>query len=285
MVSPLLKWIGNKQRMAASIVGYMPEKFNNYYEPFLGSGAVLAELLFQRKDCLWNNQKEFFASDILPFLIDIFKSVQISPDELSSYYAEEIACYNDDPENYYLTIRERFNQSKNYKDFCVLTRTCYSGIVRFRKKDGYMSTPRGPHKPISGESFRKRVITWNQLIRNVNFLNCDFIKLMDLAKSGDVVYCDPPYTHSQNILYGAQSFDIKELWEKITECKNRGVFIMVSINKTKNSQKTDISAIIPEGLFERKISLDCGTSMIDRLQNNGKKMTEKNVHDYLLLTW
>lgn len=45
MVPALLKWIGNKQRFAETIISYMPETFNNYYEPFLGSGAVLAELL------------------------------------------------------------------------------------------------------------------------------------------------------------------------------------------------------------------------------------------------
>ena len=46
MIPALLKWIGNKQRFAAEIVSYMPEDFDNYYEPFLGSGAVMAELLY-----------------------------------------------------------------------------------------------------------------------------------------------------------------------------------------------------------------------------------------------
>ena len=36
----LLKWIGNKQRFAHEIASYFPKKFNTYYEPFLGSGAV-----------------------------------------------------------------------------------------------------------------------------------------------------------------------------------------------------------------------------------------------------
>ena len=46
-VPALLKWIGNKQRFAETIISYMPEQFNNYYEPFLGSGAVMAQLLYQ----------------------------------------------------------------------------------------------------------------------------------------------------------------------------------------------------------------------------------------------
>ena len=46
-VPALLKWIGNKQRFAETIISYMPEQFNDYYEPFLGSGAVMAQLLYQ----------------------------------------------------------------------------------------------------------------------------------------------------------------------------------------------------------------------------------------------
>ena len=50
MVPALLKWIGNKQRFAEYIVDCFPESFRNYHEPFLGSGAVLAELS-QRNAC------------------------------------------------------------------------------------------------------------------------------------------------------------------------------------------------------------------------------------------
>lgn len=48
-VPALLKWIGNKQRFAETIISYMPEQFNNYYEPFLGSGAVMAQLLIPKQ--------------------------------------------------------------------------------------------------------------------------------------------------------------------------------------------------------------------------------------------
>ena len=40
----LLKWIGNKQRFAHEIISNFPAKFDAYYEPFVGSGAVLGTL-------------------------------------------------------------------------------------------------------------------------------------------------------------------------------------------------------------------------------------------------
>jgi len=40
----LLKWIGNKQRFAHDIAAHFPSDFGTYYEPFIGSGAVMATL-------------------------------------------------------------------------------------------------------------------------------------------------------------------------------------------------------------------------------------------------
>lgn len=285
MVPALLKWIGNKQRFAETIISYMPETFNNYYEPFLGSGAVLAELLHMDATRLFPHFQHAYGSDILPFLIDIFEITKEKPDDLIRYYRSEITEYYENPESKYREIQTRFNKNHNAYDFCLLSRTCYSGVIRFRKADGYMSTPRGPHKPIQPETFEKRVGQWHELLQKATFSCQSFTEMMEYPQQGDIVYCDPPYTHSQSIIYGAQDFEIEALWKKIDECKNRGAKVILSINGMKNSQKTDISITPPEGLFERKLLVNCGTSMIDRLQNNGKEMKNKNVDDQLLLTW
>lgn len=285
MVPALLKWIGNKQRFAETIISYMPETFNNYYEPFLGSGAVLAELLHMDATQLFPHFQHAYGSDILPFLIDIFETTKEKPNALIKYYQKEITEYYQNPESKYTEIQTRFNQNHNAYDFCLLSRTCYSGVIRFRKADGYMSTPRGPHKPIQPETFEKRVKQWHDLLQKATFSRQSFVETMNYPQQGDVVYCDPPYTHSQSIIYGAQDFEIETLWIKIAECKNRGAKVILSINGMKDSKKTDISITPPKGLFERKLLVNCGTSMIDRLQNNGKEMKNKNVDDQLLLTW
>ena len=108
---------------------------------------------------------------------------------------------------------------------------------------------------------------------------------MKLPSEGDVVYCDPPYTHSQSIIYGTQDFCIERPWQRIAECKNRGAYVTLSINGMRKSKKKDISVDIPGSLFEREILIDCGTSMIDRLQDSGREMVNEKVHDKLLLTW
>lgn len=285
LVPALLKWIGNKQRFAETIISYMPAQFNSYYEPFLGSGAVMAALLQADSTMMFPHFDTAHGSDILPFLIDVFSEVKTAPDGLIEYYGAAIEEYYKNPKEQYEMIRQRFNTDHNSRDFVLLSRTCYSGIIRFRKADDYMSTPVGPHRPISPETFRKRVMQWHNLLQKASFETVSFEKAMDRPQDGDVVYCDPPYTHSQSIIYGAQDFDINVLWQKIAECKARGVKVLLSINGMRESKKKDISVVIPDGIFERKIIVDCGTSMIDRLQNTGKTMDGEKVDDLLLLTW
>lgn len=285
MIPSLLKWVGNKQKCAEFIVANMPRKFNNYYEPFLGSGAVMAELLNHDAKALFPKFEHAYCSDILPFLIDLFELSKTAPEKLSDYYRDYVMQYHAHPDETYNAIQMQFNVNPNPYDFLLLSRTCYSGIIRFRKSDGHMSTKRGLHNPISPNSFNERLYQWHKLIQKTTFTCENFTDAMQKPTDGDVVYCDPPYTHSQSILYGAQNFDINELWDSIQACKDRGVKVMLSINGTKNNKQTDISVTPPNGLFVRQLSVTCGTSMIDRLQNQGKEMRNKIVHDQLLLTW
>lgn len=285
-IPQLLKWVGNKHRFAKEIVSYMPDQINTYYEPFLGSGSVLATLCYSNNHSNSPRFQSAVGSDALPFLMGIFNYVKNDPRSLSNHYRECIENYNENRTENYLAIRDRFNTNFDPLDFAVLSRTCYSGIIRFRKSDGFMSTPIGPHNPISPEKFEERIDIWHNLFQNnVDFYNQDFRVTMDMAQEGDLIYCDPPYTHSQSILYGAQSFKIQDLWGKIAECKARNVHVMLSINATKKSGNEDVSVTPPDGLFERAAYINCGISMINRLQRAGTFMEEENVSDALFLTW
>ena len=44
-VAPFVKWAGGKRQLLPQIKERMPEKYNNYFEPFVGGGAVIFELL------------------------------------------------------------------------------------------------------------------------------------------------------------------------------------------------------------------------------------------------
>jgi DNA adenine methylase len=272
----LLKWVGNKQKFAHEIASFFPKEFATYYEPFLGSGAVLATLA----------PSKAIASDKFGAIIEIFQCLHDSPDKLISWYEERWKMAQGDMKvDGYEKIKASFNKSPNGADLLFLCRACYGGVVRFRKNDGYMSTPCGVHKPIDPKSFAKRVKIWAERTKNTTFVHSDYEPIMLQAKKGDLIYCDPPYVHSQGILYGGQSFALGHLLDVIDQCKKNGVYIALSIDGTKKSGDYLCDLPIPEGLFEREIFLNCGRSMLKRFQMEGMTLENELVSDRLLLTY
>ena len=44
-IAPFVKWAGGKRQLLPQIKERMPKTYKNYYEPFVGGGAVTFELL------------------------------------------------------------------------------------------------------------------------------------------------------------------------------------------------------------------------------------------------
>ncbi len=272
----LLKWIGNKQRFAGEIASFFPSQFGRYFEPFLGSGAVLATLAPARA----------VGSDSFRPLMEIWQSLKRSPKSLKTWYADRWNIFiNGDRSEVYEKIRESYNARPNGADLLFLCRTCYGGVVRFRKSDGFMSTPIGVHTPISPASFARRVDEWHRRTAGTDFFLMDYEEAMDMAQEGDLIYCDPPYHHSQTILYGAQNFNLEHLFEIVGRCKDRGVSVALSIDGMKQSGNHVCDLPIPHGLFEREVFVNCGRSMLKRFQMNGQTLEGETVADRLLLAY
>jgi DNA adenine methylase len=271
----LLKWIGNKQRFAHEIISYFPRTFGTYHEPFLGSGAVLGVLAPKRAE----------ASDSFEPLINIWQMLRDDPEMVKQWYRERWSEAQDGEKiEQYEKIKARYNKDANPADFLFLTRSAYGGVMRFRKSDGYMSTPCGAHKPIHFGTFGRRVDEWAQRVKGTDFFHREYADSLERARAGDVVYCDPPYDHSQAILYGAQGFDHENLFEQIASAKARGVFVALSLNGSKKTDGEDFSYNIPTSLFEKDVPVNCGRSMLRRFQMGGQTLEAEVVTDRLLLT-
>ena len=274
--SGLLKWIGNKQRFAHHIASFFPAQMSTYREPFMGSAAVLATLA---PNC-------GIASDAFLPLIKIWQTLSTDPELLKLWYAERwLFSKEGDKVEQYEKVKSAYNARPNGADLLFLCRSCYGGVVRFRQRDGYMSTPCGIHDPIHPKSFSKRVDEWKIRTAGTQFFLMDYEEAMAQAKPGDLVYCDPPYSNSQAILYGAQSFNLIDLFRVIENCKSRGVYVALSIDGTKKSGKHKVDLPVPQGLFEREVFINCGRSMLRRFQMDGQTLEQENVSDRLLLTY
>lgn len=71
---PLIKWPGGKERELDYIMPYVPNEINRYFEPFIGGGAVFANI----------EAKEYYINDLSTELIEIYRLISEQSDEFIS---------------------------------------------------------------------------------------------------------------------------------------------------------------------------------------------------------
>lgn len=273
MSKQILKYIGNKHRYANQIISYFPKKFRVYYEPFLGSAAVLYHL----------NPTKGFGSDLNKNIISFFKTLQNNPNKLGEEYEKKWELFSKNRDDVYSLIRSNFNKKNNPYDFFFLSRTCYGGVLRYRK-DGFLSTPIGVHNPVSPDKIKIRIKDWTNKIKKIKFKCCDYSETILKAGDGDIVYCDPPYFDSQKIIYGAQGFSYEELLDKLIFVKKKGAFIALSMDGSKKSGDKIIDLNIPKNLFATEHYINLKGSMLKRFQRKDKNVKDEFVKDRLLIS-
>ena len=189
---PPIKSQGIKTKLVQWIKSIIPEDFNGVWiEPFMGTGVVAFNII----------PKRAILGDTNPHLINFYNSIlkkEITPKIAKLYLQKEgRKLFENGAEHYYL-IRERFNKEKYPLDFLFLNRSCFNGMIRFNRKGGF-NVP-FCRKP---ERFAKAYITkivnqieyiYNLLqLKNFTFVCQDFSETIQNGKSGDIIYCDPPY--------------------------------------------------------------------------------------------
>ena len=74
---PVIKWSGSKRSQSEEIIKRFPKKIDTYYEPFIGGGSILFQLLNSDIEV-----KEYICSDINEELIALWNIIKEEPYEL-----------------------------------------------------------------------------------------------------------------------------------------------------------------------------------------------------------
>ena len=195
MTIPFVNWAGGKRKIVKTLQQYYPEKFRKYVEPFLGSGAVLLDILQNYPI------EEAYANDLNKELvkahIDIRDNVEKVIDELREL---EILYETLPPEqwkSFYYKKRSEFNLMKskggvNSALFIFLNKTCFNGMYRVNKAGEFNSAAGLPFKgtPIFTEDNLREC---SRLFSNVDFSWGDYTQCWDVIDSNTFVFLDPPY--------------------------------------------------------------------------------------------
>lgn len=219
MGKPFVHWVGGKRRHAKTIVSLFPHKFNRYYEPFIGGGAVFFEM---RK---FYSSGGFFISDFNEELIATYKAIRDSPESI-------MQCLDNHSRSHCLEYFNSIKQTRYDDDvgigarFIYLTLKSFNGLYSVNSKGQFNNTfstqRRGPLYD------RNNILSVSKLLCGVECHSNSF----EMIKPSrvDLIYCDPPY-YGMRDKYNSVKFNSSAqimLREKVFEWKGIGCYVFVS---------------------------------------------------------
>ncbi|WOF15714.1 DNA adenine methylase [Methanoplanus sp. FWC-SCC4] len=232
MLKPVVKWAGGKRQLIDEIFLRIPEKWNTYYEPFIGGGAVFIHLYNE------NLIQNAVINDINRELVNLYLTIQENHCDLSMELKSE--DFKNDSEVFY-NLRDEFNmilgdESQKIRRaalFIYLNRHCFNGLWR-ENKSGLFNVPFGRYKSpkLPDEEF---ILSFGKMLERTKIKNEGFESSVAGAKEGDFVYFDPPYMPVSKTAdftsYSSSGFcynDQKRLSLLFRELSDNGVNVMLS---------------------------------------------------------
>jgi DNA adenine methylase len=205
-VRPILKWAGGKRQLLPELRPFYPRRFNGYFEPFLGSGAVFLDLY--NSGLL--HGRDVHLSDINADIIGCYRAVRDSVEPVIDALDALDAGYRAGGAAHFYDVRDRrFNPERRrimtgadpaaaYTPalaamLIFLNRTGYNGLFRVNAR-GEFNVPAGRYanpKICDGANLR----AWSGALGGPRVSLS--VRAFDAALAGagqnDFIYLDPPY--------------------------------------------------------------------------------------------
>lgn len=233
-IAPFVKWAGGKRQLIPQIRERMPKQFNNYYEPFVGGGAVIFELL----------PENAVINDINRALINAYQMICDYPQEFLQEINRLDAEMWEDGKEYYYSLREHYNDKLMRDEFDVelaalfvfINKHCFNGLYRVNGK-GLFNVPYNNSRRSSVDE--QSIMEISEYLRNVTIISGDFEAACEGANAGDFVFIDSPYAPLNPTSfesYTKEGFDIeshRRLANLFDELTARGCYCMLTNHNTE----------------------------------------------------
>lgn len=189
---PFVKWAGGKRNILKEIKEQFPAQFENYYEPFVGGGAVFFDLQHHKS----------FISDLNLELITTYLVIQNDVKNLINLLEGHQKKHS---KSYFYNIREKQfleDPIEIAARFIYLNKTCYNGLYRVNRKNEFNSPIGDYENPNICDE--ENLLLCHEYLQKVEIKHQSYDQIK--PKKGDFVYLDPPY-HNTFLGYNAIKFD------------------------------------------------------------------------------
>lgn len=187
-MTPFIKWAGGKRQLLGRINELLPNSFNNYYEPFIGGGAVLFNI----------RPTNSFINDINKALINTYIQIRDNHIELINLLKvldKKVALYQ---KEFYYEARIEYNKLLKNNIYSVetaayfifLNKHGFNGLYRVNKKGEFNVPYNNSTRPSADYDIFEGI---SDFLKGINIICGDFEPACENVKENDFVFFDSPY--------------------------------------------------------------------------------------------
>jgi DNA adenine methylase len=236
-LSPFVKWAGGKKSLLVDLMPNVPSYLSDYFEPFLGGGALFLAMCAQRP------RFNAHLSDTNEELISTYRVIKKSPEELIrllSNFQREYDLETDRSAYFYRKREWRpDDRIESAARLIFLNKTCYNGLYRVNSK-GEFNVPFGRYtNPRILNSDSIRVVSNVLQNTRAELRSIDYKDALVSCGKSDFIYLDPPYqppSKTSNFTDytpgGFSEKDQQELAEEFGKLVDRGCTVLLSNSDT-----------------------------------------------------
>ena len=268
----IVQYQGSKRNLAPQILRYIPQKFNRLIEPFAGMAAITIAVSSQ------NRAGRYLLNDLNKPLVNILEESITNPQRLIDNYTkvwcEQLTFEGGSVEHFY-KVREDFNKGNQCAaNMLYLLARCVKGSVRYSSSGMFNQSPDKRRMGTNPKNLARNVYMISSLLKGkTEFMSNDYREVTKNAKSGDIVYMDPPYQGvctSRDCRYFS-GIDFNEFVDCVEDLNRRGIDFIISYDGTCGDKQ--YGQDLPAELGLKKVMLNAGLSSQSLLL--GKKETTR----------
>ena len=210
--------------------------------------------------------KTAICGDICEPLIALWMKIKTEPKELIDAYRLRWTRLQTDGYKAYYEIRDEFNQRKAPEDLLFLSRTCVNGLIRFNTAGEFNNSLHHTRTGIDPKRLENIILDWSNHIQGSVFIANDYRETTKQAKTGDIVYLDPPYFHTKGRYYGTIDYDAFLLF--LEDLNIRNIKYILSFDGIRGENNYQVN--IPNDLYKRHGLIPSGNSTFKKVMNKQK---------------
>lgn len=254
--APFVKWAGGKRQMLEQLSVRMPREYKDYYEPFVGGGALVFHLQPQKA----------FLNDINRELVHTYQEIR---DHLEAFLVllssmDQVTCTKE----FYYEMRERYNDKLKRQDydtemaalFVYLNKHCFNGLYRVNGK-GQFNVPWNKKEQVRSMEL-ENIRNISCYLKDVTLTCQDFEAAASQAGKGDFLYFDSPYAPLNPASFdsytkeGFAEEEHRRLAKLFRELTERGCHCMLTNHNTELIRELYQDFLVEEVDVRRAINSD-----------------------------